>query len=218
MTAESLNYEKVYRASRYDKGDADYLNCPFETKEEYLAFWEALRTAELAPVKEFEKEVFFEACMPIEEMARRGEDTMRFGPLKPVGLVDQRTGKQAYAVVQLRQDNAAASLYNLVGFQTHLNGLSKTCFWYDSGAGKCRICRYGVMHKNSYINSPKLLNDKFNFKAMPRFYFAGQMTGVEGYVESAASGLMAGIHTARLTSFPILPSLKKQLTVHWHII
>lgn len=129
VTAESLNYEKVYRASRYDKGDADYLNCPFETKEEYLAFWEALRTAELAPVKEFEKEVFFEACMPIEEMARRGEDTMRFGPLKPVGLVDQRTGKQAYAVVQLRQDNAAASLYNLVGFQTHLKWPeAKTCF------------------------------------------------------------------------------------------
>ena len=191
-------YEKVYRASRYDKGDADYLNCPFETKEEYLAFWEALRTAELAPVKEFEKEVFFEACMPIEEMARRGEDTMRFGPLKPVGLVDQRTGKQAYAVVQLRQDNAAASLYNMVGFQTHLKWPEqKRVFGMIPGLENAEFVRYGVMHKNSYINSPKLLNDKFNFKAIPRFYFAGQMTGVEGYVESAASGLMAGIHTAR---------------------
>ena len=161
--------KKVYRASRYDKGDADYLNCPFETKEEYLAFWEALRTAELAPVKEFEKEVF-EACMPIEEMARRGEDTMRFGPLKPVGLVDQRTGKQAYAVVQLRQDNAAASLYNLVGFQTHLKWPEqKRVFGMIPGLENAEFVRYGVMHKNSYINSPKLLNDKFNFKAMPRF-------------------------------------------------
>lgn len=136
--------------------------------------------------------------MPIEEMARRGEDTMRFGPLKPVGLVDQRTGKQAYAVVQLRQDNAAASLYNLVGFQTHLKWPEqKRVFGMIPGLENAEFVRYGVMHKNSYINSPKLLNDKFNFKAMPRFYFAGQMTGVEGYVESAASGLMAGIHSAR---------------------
>ena len=136
--------------------------------------------------------------MPIEEMARRGEDTMRFGPLKPVGLVDQRTGKQAYAVVQLRQDNAAASLYNLVGFQTHLKWPEqKRVFGMIPGLENAEFVRYGVMHKNSYINSPKLLNDKFNFKAIPRFYFAGQMTGVEGYVESAASGLMAGIHTAR---------------------
>ena len=143
------------------------MNCPFETKEEYLAFWEALRTAELAPVKEFEKEVFFEACMPIEEMARRGEDTMRFGPLKPVGLVDQRTGKQAYAVVQLRQDNAAASLYNMVGFQTHLKWPEqKRVFGMIPGLENAEFVRYGVMHKNSYINSPKLLNDKFNFKAI----------------------------------------------------
>lgn len=198
VTAESLDYTKVYRASRYDKGDADYLNCPFETKEEYLAFWEALRSAELAPVKTFEKEVFFEACMPIEEMARRGEDTMRFGPLKPVGLVDKRTEKQAYAVVQLRQDNAAASLYNLVGFQTHLKWPEqKRVFGMIPGLAKAEFVRYGVMHKNSYINSPKLLNDKFNLLAEPRFYFAGQMTGVEGYVESAASGLMAGLQAAR---------------------
>lgn len=198
VTAESLDYDKVYRASRYDKGDADYLNCPFETKEEYIAFWEALCNAELAPIKKFEKEVFFEACMPIEEMARRGEDTMRFGPLKPVGLIDQRTGKQAYAVVQLRQDNAAASLYNLVGFQTHLKWPEqKRVFGMIPGLENAEFVRYGVMHKNSYINSPQLLNDKFNFVADKRFYFAGQMTGVEGYVESAASGLMAGLHAAR---------------------
>lgn len=198
VTADSLDYSKVYRASRYDKGDADYLNCPFETKEEYLAFWEALRTAELAPVKDFEKEVFFEACMPIEEMARRGEDTMRFGPLKPVGLVDKRTGKEAYAVVQLRQDDAAASLYNIVGFQTHLKwGEQKRVFGMIPGLEKAEFVRYGVMHKNTYINSPKLLNADFSLRSQPRLYFAGQFTGVEGYVESAASGLMAGIQAAR---------------------
>ena len=198
VTADSLDYSKVYRASRYDKGDADYLNCPFETKEEYLAFWEALRTAELAPVKDFEKEVFFEACMPIEEMARRGEDTMRFGPLKPVGLVDKRTGKEAYAVVQLRQDDAAASLYNIVGFQTHLKwGEQKRVFGMIPGLEKAEFVRYGVMHKNTYINSPKLLNSDFSLRSNPRLFFAGQFTGVEGYVESAASGLMAGIHAAR---------------------
>ncbi len=198
VTADSLDYSKVYRASRYDKGDADYLNCPFETKEEYLAFWEALRTAALAPVKDFEKEVFFEACMPIEEMARRGEDTMRFGPLKPVGLVDKRTGKEAYAVVQLRQDDAAASLYNIVGFQTHLKwGEQKRVFGMIPGLEKAEFVRYGVMHKNTYINSPKLLNSDFSLRSNPRLFFAGQFTGVEGYVESAASGLMAGIHAAR---------------------
>ncbi len=206
VTAESLNYNKVYRASRYDKGDADYLNCPFETQEEYVAFREALCNAELAPVKNFEKEIFFEACMPIEEMARRGEDTMRFGPLKPVGLVDQRTGKSAYAVVQLRQDNAAASLYNLVGFQTHLKWPEqKRIFSMIPGLEEAEFVRFGVMHKNSYINSPKLLNDKFNLNLDKRFYFAGQMTGVEGYVESAASGLMAGIHVAR--AYLALPTI-----------
>ena len=161
VTADSLDYDKVYRASRYDKGGADYLNCPFYTKEEYLAFWQALCSAEAAPVKDFEHDVF-EACMPIEEMALRGEDTMRFGPLKPVGLIDPRNGKEAYAVVQLRQDNAAASLY-----------------------------------KNTYLNSPQLLDEHFCLRQDQRFYFAGQMTGVEGYVESAASGLMAGLAAAR---------------------
>lgn len=198
VAADSLNYDKVYRASRYDKGDADYLNCPFETKEEYLAFWEALRTAELAPVKDFEKEVFFEACMPIEEMASRGEDTMRFGPLKPVGLVDPRTGKEAYAVVQLRQDNAAASLYNIVGFQTHLKWPEqKRVFGMIPGLENAEFVRYGVMHKNTYLNSPQLLDSDFSLRSNKRFYFAGQMTGVEGYVESAASGLMAGQQAAR---------------------
>lgn len=198
VTAESLNYDKVYRASRYDKGDADYLNCPFDTKEEYLNFWQALCSAELAPVKDFEKEVFFEACMPIEEMASRGEDTMRFGPLKPVGLVDPRTGKEAYAVVQLRQDNAAASLYNIVGFQTHLKWPEqKRVFGMIPGLENAEFVRYGVMHKNTYMNSPQLLDNKFSLRKNGKFYFAGQMTGVEGYVESAASGLMAGLHAAR---------------------
>lgn len=198
VAADSLNYDKVYRASRYDKGDADYLNCPFETKEEYIAFWEALHTAELAPVKYFEKEVFFEACMPIEEMASRGEDTMRFGPLKPVGLVDPRTGKEAYAVVQLRQDNAAASLYNIVGFQTHLKWPEqKRVFGMIPGLENAEFVRYGVMHKNTYLNSPQLLDSDFSLRSNKCFYFAGQMTGVEGYVESAASGLMAGQQAAR---------------------
>lgn len=197
VTADSLNYDKVYRASRYDKGGADYLNCPFYTKEEYIAFWEALCNAESAPVKDFEHDVF-EACMPIEEMAARGEDTMRFGPLKPVGLIDPRNGKEAYAVVQLRQDNAAASLYNLVGFQTHLKWPEqRRVFGMIPGLENAEFVRFGVMHKNTYLNSPQLLDKHFNLRSNKRFYFAGQMTGVEGYVESAASGLMAGLAAAR---------------------
>lgn len=197
VTADSLDYDKVYRASRYDKGDADYLNCPFYTKEEYVAFWEALCNAESAPVKDFEHDVF-EACMPIEEMAARGEDTMRFGPLKPVGLIDPRNGKEAYAVVQLRQDNAAASLYNLVGFQTHLKWPEqRRVFGMIPGLENAEFVRFGVMHKNTYLNSPQLLDKHFNLRNNKRFYFAGQMTGVEGYVESAASGLMAGLAAAR---------------------
>lgn len=197
VTADSLDYDKVYRASRYDKGGADYLNCPFYTKEEYLAFWNALCTAESAPVKDFEHDVF-EACMPIEEMAARGEDTMRFGPLKPVGLIDPRNGKEAYAVVQLRQDNAVASLYNLVGFQTHLKWPEqRRVFGMIPGLEKAEFVRFGVMHKNTYLNSPHLLDKHFNLRNDKRFYFAGQMTGVEGYVESAASGLMAGLAAAR---------------------
>lgn len=197
VTADSLDYDKVYRASRYDKGGADYLNCPFYTKEEYVAFWEALCNAESAPVKDFEHDVF-EACMPIEEMAARGEDTMRFGPLKPVGLIDPRNGKEPYAVVQLRQDNAAASLYNLVGFQTHLKWPEqRRVFGMIPGLENAEFVRFGVMHKNTYLNSPQLLDKHFNLRNNKRFYFAGQMTGVEGYVESAASGLMAGLAAAR---------------------
>lgn len=197
VTADSLDYDKVYRASRYDKGGADYLNCPFYTKEEYVAFWEAICNAESAPVKDFEHDVF-EACMPIEEMAARGEDTMRFGPLKPVGLIDPRNGKEAYAVVQLRQDNAAASLYNLVGFQTHLKWPEqRRVFGIIPGLENAEFVRFGVMHKNTYLNSPQLLDKHFNLRSNKRFYFAGQMTGVEGYVESAASGLMAGLAAAR---------------------
>lgn len=197
VTSDSLDYDKVYRASRYDKGGADYLNCPFYTKEEYVAFWEALCNAESAPVKDFEHDVF-EACMPIEEMAARGEDTMRFGPLKPVGLIDPRNGKEAYAVVQLRQDNAAASLYNLVGFQTHLKWPEqRRVFGMIPGLENAEFVRFGVMHKNTYLNSPQLLDKHFNLRSNKRFYFAGQMTGVEGYVESAASGLMAGLAAAR---------------------
>ena len=193
VEGDSLNYDVIYRASRYDKGEAAYLNCPFYTKEEYLAFYEALKAAETAEVKDFEHNVF-EGCMPIEEMAYRGEDTMRFGPLKPIGLRDPRNGKEAYAVVQLRQDNAAGTLYNLVGFQTHLKWPEqKRVFRMIPGLENAEFVRYGVMHKNTYMNSPQLLNADFRLRTNTRFFFAGQMTGVEGYVESAASGLMAGI-------------------------
>ena len=197
VTADSIDYNKVFRASRYDKGEADYLNCPFETKEEYVAFRDALVNSEKAELHDFDKKTFFEACMPIEEMAARGEDTMRFGPLKPVGLVNPATGKEAYAVVQLRQDNAAASLYNIVGFQTHLKwSEQKRVFGMIPGLEKAEFVRYGVMHRNTYLNSPQLLDHRFNLQKNNRFYFAGQMTGVEGYVESASSGLIAGITLA----------------------
>lgn len=197
VEGDSLDYHIIYRASRYDKGEAAYLNCPFYSREEYEAFYEALRTAETAEVKDFEHNVF-EGCMPIEEMARRGRDTMRFGPLKPIGLRDPRNGKEAYAVVQLRQDNAAGTLYNLVGFQTHLKWPEqRRVFGMIPGLQNAEFVRYGVMHKNTYLNSPKLLSADFSLRTAPRFYFAGQMTGVEGYVESAASGLMAGIQITR---------------------
>ena len=193
---DSIDFSKAYIKSRYDKGEAAYINCAM-SREEFDAFYEELIHAETAQLHEFEDETYFEGCMPFEEMARRGRQTLLFGPMKPVGL-ERPDGTTPYAVVQLRQDNAAASLYNLVGFQTHLKWPEqKRVFGMIPGLENAEFVRYGVMHKNSYINSPKLLNDKFNFKAMPRFYFAGQMTGVEGYVESAASGLMAGIHTAR---------------------
>lgn len=197
VTAESLNYDKVFAASRYDKGDADYLNCPM-TKEEYEAFWQALTTAEAVQPKEFEKEIYFEGCMPVEIMAARGVDTLRFGPLKPVGLVDKRTGVESYAVVQLRKENKDATMFNLVGFQTHLKwGEQKRVFQMIPGLEQAEFVRYGVMHRNTYINSPELLNHAFQLKKEPRLFFAGQMTGVEGYLESAASGLMAGLQAMR---------------------
>ncbi len=196
VTAESLDYDKVFAASRYDKGDADYLNCPM-SKEEYENFLKELLGAETAPTKEFEKEIYFEGCMPVEIMASRGEDTLRFGPLKPVGLVDSRTGKESYAVVQLRKENREATMYNLVGFQTHLKwGEQKRVFSLIPGLEKAEFIRYGVMHRNTYIHSPELLTPAFQFRKDGRLYFAGQMTGVEGYLESAASGLMAALQVA----------------------
>ena len=194
----SINFDKVYLKSRYDKGEAAYLNCPM-TKEEFEAFHKELVNAEVAPLKEFEKEKYFEGCMPIEVMAARGEKTMLFGPMKSVGLEDPKTGKRPYAVIQLRQDNAAASLYNIVGFQTHLKwGEQKRVFQMIPGLENAEFVRYGVMHRNSFMNSPELLEPTYQSRKDSRIFFAGQMTGVEGYVESAASGLIAGINAARL--------------------
>ncbi len=194
---DSIDMEKVYLKSRYDKGEAAYLNCPM-TEEEFNHFYEALISAETVPLKEFEKEVFFEGCMPIEVMANRGRKTMLFGPMKPVGLEDPKTGKRPYAVVQLRQDDAAGTLYNIVGFQTHLKwGPQKEVIRLIPGLENAEIVRYGVMHRNTFINSPKVLKATYQFKNRDDLFFAGQMTGVEGYVESAASGLIAGINAAR---------------------
>ena len=198
VTAESLNYNKVFAASRYDKGDADYLNCPM-TEEEYKHFWHELTHAEAVQPKDFEKEIYFEGCMPVEIMASRGEDTLRYGPLKPVGLVDKRTNEESYAVVQLRKENKEATMFNLVGFQTHLKwGEQKRVFGLIPGLENAEFIRYGVMHRNTYINSPELLNHAFQLKSNHRLFFAGQMTGVEGYLESAASGLMVGLQVKRL--------------------
>jgi methylenetetrahydrofolate--tRNA-(uracil-5-)-methyltransferase len=198
VTYESLNLSKVYRASRYGKGEDDYINCPM-TKEQYLNFYQELIHAEEAPPNDFEDNKVFEGCMPIEVMARRGEDTIRFGPLKPVGLPDPNTGKEPYAVVQLRQDDARGSLYNLVGFQTHLKfGEQKRVFSMIPGLEHADFIRYGVMHRNTFIHSPKLLDKFYRLKSHPNIFFAGQITGVEGYVESASSGLSAGFNLARI--------------------
>ncbi|WP_445661977.1 FADH(2)-oxidizing methylenetetrahydrofolate--tRNA-(uracil(54)-C(5))-methyltransferase TrmFO [Bacillus sp. FSL K6-6540] len=194
---DSIDMSKVYLASRYDKGEAAYLNCPM-TEEEFDAFYDALINAEVAQLKEFEKEIYFEGCMPIEVMMKRGKQTALFGPMKPVGLVNPHTGKLPHAVVQLRQDNAAGTLYNLVGFQTHLKwGEQKRIISMIPGLENAEIVRYGVMHRNTFVNSPKLLEQTYQVKTRPNLYLAGQMTGVEGYVESAASGLIAGINAAR---------------------
>ena len=196
ITAESIDYNIVYKKSRYDKGEAAYLNCPMD-KEQFVNFYNNLITAETAELHEFEKNNVFEGCMPIEVMAKRGEKTMLFGPLKPVGLEDPKTGKLPYAVVQLRQDNASASMYNIVGFQTHLKfGEQKRVFSLIPGLANAVFVRYGKMHRNTYISSPEVLNSTYETKLCENLFFAGQMTGVEGYVESAGSGLVAGINAS----------------------
>lgn len=198
IDSSTIDREKVYLKSRYDKGEAAYLNCPM-TEEEFTRFYHALIEAEVAPQKEFEKEKFFEGCMPIEVLAKRGIKTMLFGPMKPVGLEDPKTGKRPYAVIQLRQDNAAASMYNIVGFQTHLKwGEQKRVFRMIPGLENAEFLRYGVMHRNSFMNSPELLKLTYQSKKRNDLFFAGQMTGVEGYVESAGSGLVAGLNAGRL--------------------
>lgn len=196
ITAESIDYNIVYKKSRYDKGEAAYLNCPMD-KEQFVNFYNNLITAETAELHEFEKNNVFEGCMPIEVMAKRGEKTMLFGPLKPVGLEDPKTGKLPYAVVQLRQDNASASMYNIVGFQTHLKfGEQKRVFSLIPGLANAVFVRYGKMHRNTYISSPEVLNSTYETKLCKNLFFAGQMIGVEGYVESAGSGLVAGINAS----------------------
>lgn len=199
VTYESLDKEKVFFASRYDRGEADYVNCPMN-KEEYLAFHSALLSAEKVQLHDFETHPFsvYEGCMPIEELASRGVDTMRFGPMKPVGITDAKTGRRPYAVVQLRRENREGTLFNLVGFQTNLKfGEQKRVFSMIPGLENAEFMRYGVMHRNTFINSPVLLNSDFSMREHPEIYFAGQITGVEGYMESAASGLLAGIALSR---------------------
>lgn len=196
VTLESVDMDSAFFASRYDKGTADYVNCPM-TKEEYLAFVTELVSAKEAEVHGFDDGGVFEGCMPVEVMARRGTDTLRYGPMKPVGLIDPRTGRENYAVVQLRQDNADGTIYNMVGFQTHLTwGEQKRVFSMIPALRNAEFVRYGVMHRNTYLNSPKLLDRYYRLRSEPRISFAGQMTGVEGYVESAASGMLVGIETA----------------------
>ena len=216
VTKESVDMSKAFMAARYDRGEADYINCPFD-KEEYLRFYNELVSAESAPLHEFDKEHFskdgfkvYEGCMPIEVLAKRGEDTMRFGPLKPVGLTDPKTGKRPYACVQLRAENAQGSLYNIVGFQTNLKfGEQKRVFSLIPGLENAEFIRYGVMHRNTFINSPKLLDSHFNMRAHKNIFFAGQITGVEGYIESAASGIMAGLNLSRRLSGKEMLTLPK---------
>ena len=196
VTLESVDMDSAFFASRYDKGTADYVNCPMD-KDEYLAFVEELTHAKEAEVHGFDDGGVFEGCMPVEVMARRGVDTLRYGPLKPVGLIDPRTGRENYAVVQLRRDNADGTIYNIVGFQTHLTwGEQKRVFSMIPALRNAEFVRYGVMHRNTYLNSPKLLDRYYRLRTDGRISFAGQMTGVEGYVESAASGMLVGVETA----------------------
>ena len=196
VTKESINMDIAYYKSRYDKGDADYINCPM-TKEQFDAFYDALINGKTAEIHDVDKEIYFEGCMPVEVMAKRGPQTLTFGPLKPVGL--EKDGQRPYAVVQLRQDNAVGTLYNIVGFQTHLKwGEQKRIFSMIPGLENCEIVRYGVMHRNTYINSPRVLLPTYQTRIRSDLFFAGQMTGVEGYCESAASGLLAGHNMALL--------------------
>ena len=214
VTAESINYEKAFWASRYDKGDADYLNCPM-TEEEYNAFYDALTSAEVIETKEFEKAKFFEGCMPIEAMASRGRQTLLFGPMKPVGLIDHRyEEKEFYAVVQLRKDNLEGTLFNIVGFQSRMKwGEQKRVLQMIPGLENAEIVRYGVMHRNTFVNAPVSLEATNRIKSKDRVFLAGQITGVEGYVESTASGLVAGINAARmyqeqeLITFPVTTAI-----------
>ena len=197
VSAESIDMERAWMGSRYDRGTADYVNCPM-SKEEYETFWQALTTAQEAEVHGFEDKKVFEGCMPVEVMARRGRETLCYGPLKPRGLTDPRTGREPYAVVQLRRDNQEGSVYNLVGFQTHLRfPEQRRVFSMIPALHDAEFLRYGVMHRNTFLNSPRLLDRYYRLKAEPRISFAGQMTGVEGYVESAASGFLVGVETAR---------------------
>lgn len=200
VTKESVDLDKIYYASRYNKGEPAYLNCPM-SEDEFNTFYDQLVMAETAPLHDFEEEKYFEGCMPVEVMAKRGRKTLLFGPLKPVGLDDPRSGRRPHAVVQLRQDNAAATLFNLVGFQTHLKwGEQKRVFQMIPGLEHAEFVRYGVMHRNTYLNSPTALRPTYQTKQREDLFFAGQITGVEGYVESAASGLVAGINAARLVA------------------
>ena len=200
VEADSIDRSRVYMAARYDKGSADYINCPM-TPEDYDRFYDALVAAQSVEEKDWEKLNYFESCLPIEEIARRGRDTLRFGPMKPVGLIDPRTGKRPYAVVQLRQENLRADSYNLVGFQNHLKfGEQARVLRLIPGLENARFLRYGQIHRNTYINAPTLLRETLQMKAHPGVFFAGQICGVEGYVESIATGLLAGMHAAALAS------------------
>ena len=223
VTYESLDKDKVFFASRYGRGEADYINCPMD-RDEYMKFYTELIHAESVELKDFEKEIndpekpnsndrfkVYEGCMPIEVLAGRGEDTMRFGPLKPVGLVDPHTGKRPYAVVQLRAENRNGTLYNMVGFQTNLRfGEQKRVFSLIPGLENAEFMRYGVMHRNTFINSPKLLTEHFNMREHSNIFFAGQITGVEGYIESAASGILAGKNMLRLIEGKDMLSLPRE--------
>ena len=213
VTFDSVDMDSAYFASRYDKGTPDYINCPM-TKEEYQAFWAELVKAEEAEVHGFEDSGVFEGCMPVEVMARRGEDTLRFGPLKPRGLVDPKTGREPYAVVQLRRDNADGTIYNLVGFQTHLKfGEQKRVFSMIPGLENAEFVRYGVMHQNTFLQSPKLLDKYYADRRNPLVAFAGQMTGVEGYVESTASGYLAAVAMAAKVQGREVPDFPKETAI-----